>query len=556
MVGNGTGGFTETDEWDDFSWGGPDPDLAVGDFDEDGISDVAITYYDGANGTTRVLTGNGDGTLTDGAYLDLSAGGILVADLNGDGHQDVATATGTATGEGVSYVLGDGNGNFGGRTTYATDLFGALAVAAADINDDGVLDLVSAGGSTSVLLGNGAGGFMAAGSFAADLSAGRLAVGSFNQDDFADVAVIEWIGGSPSFVAVHLNAADWLTSPLITVSDGSVTEGNSGTVSAVFTVTLSSPSLQPVSVTYATRNSWSPEGPAQAGSDYVYTTGTVTFAPGETSKQVMVNVLGDLEVEGNETFLLVLHNPVGGLVADDRGIGTILNDDYSLRINDYGVTEGHTGTVTATFTVTRSGAPNGSSSVQFATGPTAFNPATADSDYQSTSGTVSFAAGETSKTISVVVFGDRIGEANEGYVVNLSNPTNATISDGQGVGSIVDDEPRISINDVTKVEGRQGQTTLFVFTVSLSAAYDQPVSVSFRTLDGAGTTGAKAKEDYIAQTGTLTFAAGETTKTITIQVKGDNKKENNETFYLDLFGNSDNSLFTKWRGLGTILNDD
>ena len=77
--------------------------------------------------------------------------------------------------------------------------------------------------------------------------------------------------------------------------------------------------------------------------------------------------------------------------------------------------------------------------------------------------------------------------------------------------------------------------------------------MSFRTVDGTATT---SDSDYIAKTGTLTFAPGETTKTITIEVKGDNKKETNETFYLDLFGNSSNSLFTKNRGLGTILNDD
>ena len=62
--------------------------------------------------------------------------------------------------------------------------------------------------------------------------------------------------------------------------------------------------------------------------------------------------------------------------------------------------------------------------------------------------------------------------------------------------------------------------------------------------------------DYVAQTGTLTFAPGETTKTVTIVVNGDNKKEADETFYLDLFANSGNSLFTKNRGIGTILNDD
>jgi Calx-beta domain len=110
---------------------------------------------------------------------------------------------------------------------------------------------------------------------------------------------------------------------------------------------------------------------------------------------------------------------------------------------------------------------------------------------------------------------------------------------------------RISISDVTKREGRKG-TTLFTFTVTLSAAYDQAVTMSYRTVDGTATT---SDSDYIAKTGTLTFAAGETTKTITIEVKGDSKREADEIFYLDLFDNSSNSLFTKNRGLGTILND-
>ena len=149
--------------------------------------------------------------------------------------------------------------------------------------------------------------------------------------------------------------------------------------------------------------------------------------------------------------------------------------------------------------------------------------------------------------------GDRLAEPNETFAVNLSAATNATIADGQGVGTILDNEPRISISDVTKTEGKKNKTTLFTFTVTLSAAYDQPVTVSFQTVNGTATTG---DNDYVAKTGTLTFAPGETTKTITIDVKGDNKKEANETFYLDLFGNSSNSLFTKKRGIGTILNDD
>jgi hypothetical protein len=117
----------------------------------------------------------------------------------------------------------------------------------------------------------------------------------------------------------------------------------------------------------------------------------------------------------------------------------------------------------------------------------------------------------------------------------------------------VDDEPRISISDVTKSEGRRNKTTLFTFTVTLSVAYDQAVTMSFQTADGTATT---SDGDYVAKTGTLTFAPGETTKTITIEVKGDSKQESNETFYLDLFGLSSNGLFTKNRGVGTIMNDD
>ena len=126
------------------------------------------------------------------------------------------------------------------------------------------------------------------------------------------------------------------------------------------------------------------------------------------------------------------------------------------------------------------------------------------------------------------------------------------IADSQGVATITDDEPRISISDVTKREGRRN-TTSFIFTVTLSVAYDEPVTMSYRTADGTATTG---DSDYVARTGTLTFNPGETIKTITIVVNGDDKKEADELFYLDLFGSSSNSLVTKNRGVGTILNDD
>ncbi len=200
--------------------------------------------------------------------------------------------------------------------------------------------------------------------------------------------------------------------------------------------------------------------------------------------------------------------------------------------------------------MTLSSASNVDVTVHYAT---ANSTAAAGSDYTAASGDVTIPAGQTSATFTVAVIGDRLPEPPETFAVNLSAPTNATIGDSQGIGTILDNEPRISISDVTKAEGKNGKTTLFTFTVTLSAAYDQAVTMSYRTVNGTATTG---DGDYIAKTGTLTFAPGETTKTITIEVKGDSKREANETFYLDLFGLSSNALFTKNRGLGTILNDD
>jgi hypothetical protein len=222
----------------------------------------------------------------------------------------------------------------------------------------------------------------------------------------------------------------------------------------------------------------------------------------------------------------------------------------SLAISEVSSLEGNSDTTAFVFTVSLSAPSDQTVSVNYAT---ADGSATAGSDCQAASGTLTIPAGQTSGTITVLVNGDRLVEPNEAFFVSLSSPTNATIGDGYGMGTIVDNEPRISIYNVSKKEGNGKKTTLFTFLVTLSAAYDQAVTMSYRTVDGTATT---SDGDYIAKTGTLTFAPGETTKTITIEVKGDSKKEANETFYLDLFDNSSNSLFTKNRGIGTILNDD
>lgn len=222
-----------------------------------------------------------------------------------------------------------------------------------------------------------------------------------------------------------------------------------------------------------------------------------------------------------------------------------------LSIGDVTTVEGHAGTTAIEFTVTLSAPSTQTVTVEFLT---ANGTASAGSDYQSTGGTLTFLPGEVSKTVSVPIVGDRLGESNETFFVNLSNPFNAELSDGQGAGTIVDDEPRISINDVSLTEGNAG-TKIFEFRVTLSAIYDQTVTVSFRTLNGSATS-TGGQSDFVAQTGLLTFLPNDTEETISIVVKGDTKKEANETFSVELFNPSNNAWLFDSVGLGTILNDD
>jgi hypothetical protein len=388
----------------------------------------------------------------------------------------------------------------------------------------------------------------------------EVAVGDFNGDGRSDAGVAN---SASNNVSVLLNDGAWpaLGAPSISVNDVTVTEGNTGTTSATFTVTLSAASSQTVSVHYATA-----DGTATAASgDYQAAAGTLTFGPGVTSQTATVLVNGDRLGENNESFLLVLTNPTNAFLADMQGVGTIVDDEPHVSI-DYGpvyVTEGNSGTTTAVFTVRLSTAYDAPVDVNYSTaeGDTEWwydgwyyppPAATSGSDFQAVSGTLAFAPGDTVKLIQIAVNGDRVPEPNEYFSVNLTGSPSAPIDSGHAVGVIVDDEPRISINSVSIAEGDSG-TKAMIFTVTLSAAYDQAVTVNFATHDD---TAKVSDNDYVAKSGTLTFAPGETSKTITVLIKGDRRKEADESFYVLLSDASSNALIDYAYGWGTILNDD
>jgi LEA14-like dessication related protein len=364
---------------------------------------------------------------------------------------------------------------------------------------------------------------------------------NFNADDFL-VA-----GANPRNTASPLNDCSAGFKPEVTINDVSVSESSAN---ASFTVTLSTTSTLPVSVDYSTAN-----GTATAGADYTPVSGTLTFNPGETVKNITVPIINDTMDEPNETFFVNLSNATNSTILDSQGQGTITDNDAAptLSINDVAVAEGDTGTTNATFTVTLSAVSGLTATVNYAT---ADGTATAGSDYQAASGTLTFNPGETTKTITVLVNGDTTFEPNETFVVNLTTPTNATILDNQGLGTITNDDaapptPAFSIDDVSISEGNAGTKTVN-FTVSLSPTGTQTVTVDYATANGTATAGS----DYQSTSGTLTFALGDATKTITVTINGDTLVEPNETFFVNLTNAGPGAIITDGQGQGTITNDD
>ncbi len=334
--------------------------------------------------------------------------------------------------------------------------------------------------------------------------------------------------------------------PALAVNDITISEVDSGSANANFTVTLSAPSGRPVLVDYATA-----DDTATAPADYVATGGTLTFTPGQIAKTVTVPVNGDLLDEANETYFLNLSGAVDATVTDAQGLGTITDDDPlpALAVDNVSVTEGDAGTVDATFTVSLN-APSGRAvNVDYAT---ANGNATAGADYTAAAGTLVFAAGETTKTVTVTVAGDLLDEADETFTLGLANALNATIADASGLGTIIDNDPlaSLSVNDVTVTEGDSG-TVNATFTVALTPVSGRQVTVQYATADGS----AHAPGDYAAATGTLTFAAGETTKTVSVAVNGDLLDEVDESFTLNL-SSAGSATIADAQGVGTITDDD
>jgi len=327
-----------------------------------------------------------------------------------------------------SYFFGDSFNTSASRAAY----FGTNQAGDADITTSGStvnwkehINEALASGITTLLFGAGVGDSTAS-------------VGTPPTDGYWWITKAEAYLKNP--VALNSNTAPpVVTPPSISTASASITEGQSGTKSLVYTVNLSAVSASTITVQYATSDI-----SAKAGSDYVAASGTLTFAPGEKTKTISVTINGDTDYESDESFALNFSNAVNASIGTASVTGTITNDDTapapplpSLVIGSASAAEGNSGTTPLVYTVTLSAAATNAITVNYSS---ADGTATAGSDYTSTSGTLTFNPGELTKTITVNITGDTTYEADETVKITIAGAVGATIATATGTGTIVNDD--------------------------------------------------------------------------------------------------------------------
>lgn len=339
-------------------------------------------------------------------------------------------------------------------------------------------------------------------------------------------------------------------------------EGDDGTTTFRFDVTLTEttvPRVTTVEVDYVTV-----DGEATVGDDdYEATEGTLSFPPGVSARTIEVTVNGDTAVEVDESFLVVLTD-VGPAahVGDSTGVGVIADDDATGELPTFSIADASAsedaGTMTFTVTLTR---PAGTETDVYevdvttsdGTATASMLPPLLTDDYEAFSGTVTFAANDTSETFDVQVNDDEVYEGDETFAATLSgNDTGTSISDGRATGTIIEDEavPAVSIGDANELENADDELE---FTISMTPAAAFEVTVDWATQDQTATL---ADGDYAAADGTVTFAPGETSTTVTVDQTGDANIEPNEVVAVVLSDPSSGATIADGTGEGTITNDD
>jgi len=321
-----------------------------------------------------------------------------------------------------------------------------------------------------------------------------------------------------SFTTLNVLLLDEDEAPVVSAFSSSVTEGQPLTVS----FTLSAESGKNVTFEYATSN-----GDAIAGQDYSSKTGLVTIAAGDQIATVSIDSLEDLIDEDSEAFNLILSN-VSGATLKSTSVNLVLNDNDDapeVSILDTTVSEG---AGSAEVQVKLDAASGKTITVDYSA--SASGNGSAITDFIPTSGQLTFAPGQTEKTISITILDDNIKEPDESFSVGLGRLANATSSANNFSASVLieDDDlpPTVSITGSSALEDF-GSVQAIIGLTSPSA---QTISVDFRTSDSLAIDGL----DYQGVSETVTFEPGQTRKIVEVPLLGDTLDENDEVISADI----------------------
>ncbi|QXE25547.1 hypothetical protein B6N60_04262 [Richelia sinica FACHB-800] len=341
--------------------------------------------------------------------------------------------------------------------------------------------------------------------------------------------------------------------PIFAIASASGTEGNSIT----FTITRTGNAQTSQSVTVSTAIS---TGDTASESDFAAKTQTLTFAQNETSKTFTVETNQDSQAEENETFSVNLTNPTNGAtISTSNGTakGRINDDDTTTTSSVFAIasasgTEGNSINLHSTWTGNAQTSQSVTVSTAISTGDTA-----SESDFAAKTQTLTFAQNETSKTFTVETNQDSQAEENETFSVNLTNPTNgATISTSNGTakGRINDDDTTTtsSVFAIASASGTEGNSINFTITRTGNTQTSQSVTVSIPEASVV------LSNDFVPKTQTLTFQAGDTSQTFSIQTIQDNLIEPDETFNVALSNPTNGATISPTSGTaqGTIIDND
>jgi hypothetical protein len=272
--------------------------------------------------------------------------------------------------------------------------------------------------------------------------------------------------------------------PTVSINDVTVNE-NAGTAS--LQICASATSTSPITVQYTTSN-----GTATAGSDYNTTSATATIPAGQTCVTVTFPIVDNTTSEPTELFNVTLSNPSGATIADGAGTVTILDNDSApaptVSINDVTVNEN---AGTASLQICASGTSASPITVQYTTSN---GTATAGSDYNTTSATATIPAGQTCVTVTFPIVDDATNEPTEAFNVTLSNPSGATINDGAGTVTILDNDAVAGPNcdNITFTPGSGnivvgGLTAPIIIVQAYNAAWAQVFNQTYMTPPGSVT---------------------------------------------------------------------